>query len=37
MAEQSVVKPFAAGKEKFSPLEDLGKRRLLVRAGNFSP
>ena len=36
MAEQSVVKPFAAGKEKFSPLEDL-VRSSLVRAGNFSP
>lgn len=36
MAEQSVIKPFAAGKEKFSPLEDL-VRSALVRAGNFSP
>lgn len=36
MSEQSVIKPFAAGKEKFSPLEDL-VRSALVRAGNFSP
>lgn len=36
MAEQSVIKPFAAGKESFSPLEDL-VRSALVRAGNFSP
>jgi hypothetical protein len=36
MAEASVQKPFAAGREKFSPLEDL-VRSSLVRAGNFSP
>jgi hypothetical protein len=36
MAETSVQKPFAAGREKFSPLEDL-VRSSLVRAGNFSP
>ena len=36
MAEASVQKPFVAGKEKFSPLEDL-VRSALVRAGNFSP
>lgn len=37
MAEQkSVQKPFAAGKEKYSPLENL-VRSALVRAGNFSP
>lgn len=36
MAEKSVQKPFAAGREKFSPLEDL-VRSALVRAGNFSP
>ena len=36
MAQQSVVKPFAAGKEQFTPLEDL-VRSALVRAGNFSP
>ena len=36
MAETSVQKPFAAGREKFSPLEDL-VRSALVRAGNFSP
>lgn len=36
MAEQSVIKPFAAGRENFSPLEDL-VRSSLVRAGNFSP
>ena len=36
MAENSVQKPFAAGREKFSPLEDL-VRSALTRAGNFSP
>jgi hypothetical protein len=36
MAEKSVQKPFAAGKEKYSPLENL-VRSALVRAGNFSP
>lgn len=36
MTEKSVQKPFAAGREKFSPLEDL-VRSALVRAGNFSP
>tara|TARA_B110000046_G_scaffold29420_1_gene30919 strand:+ start:5287 stop:5715 length:429 start_codon:yes stop_codon:yes gene_type:complete len=36
MAEKSVIKPFAAGKENFSPLENL-VRSALVRAGNFSP
>lgn len=36
MAEASVQKPFVAGREKFSPLEDL-VRSALVRAGNFSP
>ena len=36
MVEKSVQKPFAAGREKFSPLEDL-VRSALVRAGNFSP
>jgi len=36
MAEKSVQKPFAAGKEKFTPLESL-VRSALVRAGNFSP
>lgn len=36
MSEQSVIKPFAAGTESFSPLEDL-VRSALVRAGNFSP
>lgn len=34
--EKSVAKPFAAGRDKFSPLEDL-VRSALVRAGNFSP
>ena len=34
--QQSVQKPFAAGRNKFSPLEDL-VRSALVRAGNFSP
>jgi len=36
MAEKSVQKPFAAGRDKFSPLESL-VRSALVRAGNFSP
>lgn len=36
MAEKSVQKPFAAGREKFTPLESL-VRSALVRAGNFSP
>lgn len=36
MAEKSVQKPFAAGREKFTPLENL-VRSALVRAGNFSP
>tara|TARA_B100000780_G_scaffold128324_1_gene89990 strand:+ start:11551 stop:11994 length:444 start_codon:yes stop_codon:yes gene_type:complete len=36
MAEKSVQKPFAAAKEKFTPLESL-VRSALVRAGNFSP
>ena len=36
MSERSVQKPFAAGREKYSPLEDL-VRSALVRAGNFSP
>jgi len=36
MAEKSVQKPFAAAKEKFTPLENL-VRSALVRAGNFSP
>lgn len=36
MVEASVQKPFAAGREKFSPLEDL-VRSALTRAGNFSP
>ena len=34
--QQSVQKPFAAARNKFSPLEDL-VRSALVRAGNFSP
>lgn len=36
MTGKSVQKPFAAGKEHFSPLEDL-VRSTLTRAGNFSP
>ena len=36
MAEKSVQKPFAAAREKFTPLESL-VRSALVRAGNFSP
>ena len=36
MVEKSVQKPFAAAKEKFTPLESL-VRSALVRAGNFSP
>lgn len=36
MVEKSVQKPFAAGRDKFSPLENL-VRSALVRAGNFSP
>ena len=36
MAGKSVQKPFAAGREKFTPLESL-VRSALVRAGNFSP
>lgn len=36
MAEKSVQKPFAAGKNNFTPLENL-VRSALVRAGNFSP
>ena len=35
MAEKSVHKPFAAAKEKFTPLESL-VRSALIRAGNFS-
>lgn len=37
MVEQkSVQKPYAAGKNKYSPLEDL-VRSALTRAGNYSP
>jgi len=35
-AEKSVVKPFAAGQKKNTPLEDL-VRSALTRAGNYSP
>ena len=34
--EKSTTKPFAAGKEKYTPLEN-HIRSALVRAGNFSP
>ncbi len=36
IAEKSVVKPFAAGQKKNTPLEDL-VRSALTRAGNYSP
>lgn len=36
VSERSVVKPFAAGQKKNTPLEDL-TRSALTRAGNYSP
>tara|TARA_B100001287_G_scaffold231631_1_gene202514 strand:- start:3806 stop:4345 length:540 start_codon:yes stop_codon:yes gene_type:complete len=36
IAEKSIVKPFAAGRKKNTPLEDL-VRSALTRAGNYSP